>query len=497
MFRKTLLGVLIFIGFSFAQAKTIRIGHITDLHFMAPELLVQKGSAFDSYVMKDRKLLQESPAILNAVVQNLLKEKVDIVLVSGDLTKDGELVSHQGVAKALQPLLDNGVKVLVIPGNHDINNPFALSYLGDTTSAVATVTADDFSRIYGKFGFESAISRDVNSLSYVSEPVEGLRVLCLDGVKYYYNSFISKGASVDTRVTRGILKPETMAWIQSEIAKAKAEHKQLIGMIHHGVVEHFDYESVYAAPYLLDNYVELQRTLMQAGVRVMFTGHFHASDISRVDDRRGNHLYDVETGSIVTYPCPYRVMELSGTNLSIKTKHVEHIDYPYPDSVDFQTYAHRRLEKVVPEILSSYLSHYYQSVSATIPEYAPSFIKVPSEKTLAKMVLKYLTVSGTKLLFANYRGNEQMEVNAKHNRKEFIKDVDKLIADFSMKSSGVLAPLTDEVFKRTEMFRKMKDAAKSIWDNKVEKSYRGKDYKFQDHEPINDLNLDIDLGMLK
>lgn len=479
------------------QANTIRIGHITDLHYMAPELLVVKGSAFDNYVKRDRKLLYDSPAILRAAVQNLLNEKVDIVLVSGDLTKDGELLSHEGVAKTLQPLLDHGVKVLVIPGNHDINNPFALSFYGDTTRAAATVTADDFRQIYGNFGFGSAISKDLNSLSYVSEPVPGLRILCLDGIKYYNNTFISKGDSVDTRVTKGVLKPETMAWIKSEIAQAKAQGKQLVGMVHHGVVEHFDYESVYAAPYMLDNYAELQRLLMNAGVKVIFSGHFHASDISRVDDRFGNHLFDVETGSIVTYPCPYRIMELSGNTLTIQTKHIEKIDTHFSDSLDFQTYAHRKLEKVVPEILSSYLAKYYTAVSTTIPEYTPSFIKVPQEKVLADMVLKYLSTSGTKLLIANFKGNENLADSAVHKRKEFIKDVDELIGDFARKSSGVLAPITSEVFKRTAMFKKLKDASKSIWDNRVEKTYRGRDYKFQLHEPIIDLNLVIDIGKLK
>jgi len=47
------------------------------------------------------------------------------------------------------------------------------------------------------------------------------------------------------------------------------------------------------------------------------------------------------------------------------------------------------------------------------------------------------------------------------------------------------------------MFKKLKDASRSIWDNRVEKSYRGKDYKYQLHEPIDDLNLVIDLGGLK
>jgi len=495
---KPLVAFCLFLCSFLSQANTIRIGQISDLHYMAPELLVVRGSAFDNYVMRDRKLLYDSPAILRAAVQNLLNEKVDIVLVSGDLTKDGELLSHEGVAKTLQPLLDRGVKVLVIPGNHDINNPFALSFYGDTTHAAATVSADDFSKIYGDFGYKSAISKDPNSLSYVSEPVPGLRILCLDGIKYYNNTFISKGASADARVTKGILKPETMVWIRTQIAQAKAQGKQLVGMIHHGVVEHFDYESVLAAPYILDNSAELQRTLLLAGVKVVFTGHFHASDISRVDDRFGNHLYDVETGSIVTYPCPYRIMELSGNTLTIQTKHIEKIDTYSSESINFQRYAQKKLEKVVPEILSSYLAKYYTSVSTTIPEYAPSFIKVPQEKVLADMVLKYLSTSGTTLLLANFRGNENLADSAVHKRKEFIKDVDELIGDFARKSSGVfLAPITSEVFKRTAMFRKLKDASKSIWDNRVEKSYRGRDYKFQLHEPINDLNLTIELGKLK
>jgi len=491
---------LVFCFFSFIfsiQANTIKIGHITDLHYMAPELLIVKGSAFDNYMMRDRKMLYDSPAILRAAVQNLLNEKVDIVLVSGDLTKDGELLSHEGVAKTLQPLLDHGVKVLVIPGNHDINNPFAVKFMGDSTYAAATVSADDFRQIYGDFGYNSAISKDPNSLSYVSEPVPGLRILCLDGNKYYNNTFISKGASADIRVTKGVLKPETMVWLKSEIAQAKAQGKQLVGMIHHGVVEHFDYESVLAAPYILDNSAELQRTFMLAGVRVMFTGHFHASDISRVDDRLGNHLYDVETGSILTYPCPYRIMELSGNKLTIQTKLIEKIDTYSSDSITFQRYAQKKLEKVVPEILSSFLARYYTSVSSTIPKYAPSFIKVPQEKVLADMVLKYLSTSGTMLLLANFRGNENLADSSVFRHKEFIKNVDELIGDFSRKSSGDLALITIEVFKRTAMFRKLKDASKSIWDNKVEKSYRGRDYKYQFHEPINDLNLVIDLGVLK
>ena len=39
------------------------------------------------------KLLKESPAILKTAVDDLLNDSVNIVLVTGDLTKDGELIT--------------------------------------------------------------------------------------------------------------------------------------------------------------------------------------------------------------------------------------------------------------------------------------------------------------------------------------------------------------------------------------------------------------------
>jgi hypothetical protein len=59
--------------------------------------------------------------------------------------------------------------------------------------------------------------------------------------------------------------------------------------------------------------------LAEYGVRVVFTGHFHAQSIagSWWDARDGKttppsprFIFDVETGSLVTYPCPYRLVQL-------------------------------------------------------------------------------------------------------------------------------------------------------------------------------------------
>ena len=38
----------------------IKIAVISDLHVMAPELLVKEGDAFEAYLNRDRKMLRES-----------------------------------------------------------------------------------------------------------------------------------------------------------------------------------------------------------------------------------------------------------------------------------------------------------------------------------------------------------------------------------------------------------------------------------------------------
>ena len=122
---------------------------------MDPSLLKKDGSAFQMYLMQDRKLLAESDAILKQIISELLIEKPDLVLISGDLTKDGELISHLAIIKQLKILEENRIKVLVVPGNHDINNPDAKLFNGDVTEPVATISPENFKSLYADFGYNS------------------------------------------------------------------------------------------------------------------------------------------------------------------------------------------------------------------------------------------------------------------------------------------------------------------------------------------------------
>lgn len=474
----------------FLQAQPLKIGVISDLHYMAPSLLIQDGAAFEKVLHTDRKLLRESPAILKATVENLLNDSVNVVLVTGDLTKDGELISHKEVAEMLRPLLEKGVKVLVIPGNHDINNPFARNFNGSVLKSVATVSAEDFRTIYHQYGFENAISTDSSSLSYVSEPVEGLRVLCIDDCEYYKNTFMSKGSKSNTCITEGYIQPTTIQWILQQIADAKVQGKQIIGMMHHNVVEHFDYEGSIPG-YMTVNNKSIEKQLMAAGMSVIFTGHFHASDIARADDRKGNFLYDVETGSIVTYPCPYRLIGLSGDSMKIETKYIEHPNITLPAGMDFQTYARKELTKRLSAMMNDMVNKSYKNMSSSIPPSLASFFKVPDKQVILDMASKHLTSDAADLILSHYCGNENLMENAANRRDGMLRNMDDFVSDVAKESSGIFAPMTEKYIENRSEMKCMKDLVNSIWNDRVEPEYPDKNDGLQNHQPINDLNLMI------
>ena len=109
----------------------LKIAVVSDIHYLDPSLLTNNaaaGDAFQNYIAADPKLIEYSDPIFRKVIADLKTEKPDILLVPGDLTKDGERVSHESVAHFLAELKSTGIKVFVVPGNHDINNPEARSY---------------------------------------------------------------------------------------------------------------------------------------------------------------------------------------------------------------------------------------------------------------------------------------------------------------------------------------------------------------------------------
>ncbi len=169
---------------------------------MDPSLLdsnAAAGTAFQNYLNQDPKLLQYSALVFKKVMAQLSVAKPDILLVPGDITKDGEKIDHQVMAGFFDKLRDQGIAVYVMPGNHDINNAKAKRYVGNNEYPVAMTSRAEFESIYANFGYRAAIARDTASLSYVVQLQPGLRLISIDanfpgGENYadYANQFLSQ-----------------------------------------------------------------------------------------------------------------------------------------------------------------------------------------------------------------------------------------------------------------------------------------------------------------
>jgi len=153
---------------------------LSDIHVMAPQLLEKRGTAYNNYLSQDPKLLEYSGEVLECLVGEMLQRNPDLVIIPGDLTKDGELVSHQLVVKALSRLRSANIPVVVVPGNHDIDNPEGYYFNGDATRPAERTSPEQFKSLYADFGYNQAYAKDPASLSFVCEPLEGLVLLCID-----------------------------------------------------------------------------------------------------------------------------------------------------------------------------------------------------------------------------------------------------------------------------------------------------------------------------
>lgn len=392
-----------------AQATSINIAVISDVHVMAPSLLIKEGSAFDNYVKHDRKMLKESPALLEELTGQLLKARPQFVLLTGDLTKDGEEVSHHYLVEhCLNPLKEAGIPTLVIPGNHDINNPHAVSFYGDSKERVTCISPEEFAGIYADFGYREALARDKYSLSYVYQLTPEIRILALDACKYEENDFDKDICRHDGRI-----KPETMAFIKSQMADARSKGIRVLGMMHHGLIEHWKYQNKVIPGYVIDDRKKIRKALAKEGLQVLFTGHAHAQDI--VYDKG---IYDIETGSLVSYPSPFRMVTLEDHTLTLHSHTIRSIPYD-TKGADFRQYAR------------AHTAEGFKTVAASMfPDKVPAELKEKAVKLVAEAMSDH------------YQGDETL---TEEKRKE-IKETGKALRKYSFKWSMVFKMVTNSLW---------------------------------------------------
>lgn len=303
---------------SSADTDTLKIAVMSDDHYLSPSM-IRDTADYTTALNSDRKMFAESDAILRTMLDAVRQDKPDVLLISGDLTKDGEQECHKALAKALQQLQRDvpGLKVYVINGNHDIRNADALNFNTADGKAVPATRTDpeDFKRIYDFIYSDPTViatytppaGKEAGGLSYVARPADGYTLVVIDTGRYSADN-TSNGKN--EHETSGAISADLEQWVIAQIKAAKARGDVVLGMQHHGLIAHFDVQPTILPMYLVNDYERLSQEYADAGMSVMFTGHMHAVDIAAKTTDAGNTIYDIETGSGLTYPSPLRFVEL-------------------------------------------------------------------------------------------------------------------------------------------------------------------------------------------
>ena len=348
--KKIYFLLLLFLALSLQAQERVML--IADPHVLASSL-VEEGTAFDNMLQQQRKMLDLSEAAFCALVDTALLHKPSLVLIPGDLTKDGEIASHEVVVAQINKLLAAGINVLAIPGNHDIGGT-AYAYRGAETVAVETLADNAWESTYDMI-YSQALAKDPASHSYVAEPLRGVTVL---GIDASHND------------GEGYLSDESLAWILAQADAAKEKGNMVLAMCHWQVLEHVDDGGVIAeVSARLQAADTVRDALMAHGVRMLLTGHVHINSISTYRDTTGltnDSIIEVSTGSTITYPCPYRWLTIAEDRSSVAVSTAELAALPGHD--DLTTYSRDWMAehvKVLLPVLSVRLYNKAEAVMTT------------------------------------------------------------------------------------------------------------------------------------
>jgi predicted phosphodiesterase len=330
-----------------------KIAVLSDTHVMA-----DNQSATNTF----RKLLTYSNEAFETLMTKFKSEKPDILLITGDMTEDGMQQSHAYVAGWLADLESAGVKVYVIPGNHDLRN----------------LSENDFAVTYQAFGYGEDAVRDANSLSYACEPVPGLVLIGID----------SRNGNNSNELAAG-----TLDWVCTQAEDARKAGKQVIAMMHHPLFPHISGADLFISTYSVGDYETVRNRLADAGIKVILTGHFHVTDNAMDwNADKTKEIYDLNTGSPINYSCDYRMLTLTlggdHPNVVAERKHLKNV----PSLTEEDGYYKMAKEQLMTSTKEKALSEINNKLSSLLGAFASSFVTDDQKEKLAELAARIFVI---------------------------------------------------------------------------------------------------------
>lgn len=289
--------------------KPISFYLVTDTHYFETSLGAE-GKAYEEHMKREQYLLRESGPIASSTFEHIAKDKeTEIVLIAGDLTKNGEIESHKSFIKELYKLKDSGKRIYVITAGHDYGKSFA--FKNDERIEAEGADFNALPEMYKDFGYGEAIAFDEPTHSYVAQLADGVRLLgiCCD--------------SLDQ--PKGAMDERHLAWTKEQLDKAKADNCNVIAMCHYPIIPSVPvFDLVGDAK--IKEWRKIASFLADNGVELILTGHMHIQSINEFYSEKGNRLIDICTACLPGSPAQYRKITID-ENSVMKVSSIEIGDF--------------------------------------------------------------------------------------------------------------------------------------------------------------------------
>ena len=315
-----------------------RVITASDLHYLAPSL-TDHGALFTELVDNaDGKLMRYIEELTDAFLNEVIAQKPEALILTGDLSFNGETASHEALAEKLRAVEAAGVPVLVVPGNHDLDNASAAAFSGESSSRVPSASAEDFRRIYAAFGYDGALSEDPDSLSYAAALNDTTRVLMLD---------------FNTRHDPCGISRKNLKWVKAQLEDARRAGVHVLAAGHQNLFQ----QTMFREGYVIAGAEKLAALFRDFDVPLYLSGHLHCQHW-----KTEKGLTEIATSALSVSPCQYGVLTCDKSGIHYETRETdvsaraESLRKTDPALRDFASYAadyfDARGRRQVPENLA-------------------------------------------------------------------------------------------------------------------------------------------------
>lgn len=317
----------------------MKLTFIADTHYYSKKLGCS-GKAYELRSGSDQKCLAETGDIIDSAFACIAESDTDAVFILGDVSNDGEMISHTEFREKLYEL-KKFKPVYLITATHDWccdENP--RRFEGENVfNDVEVMKSSDLPKFYKEFGPDDSIDSFITKIGTVCYTVQlenNVRVLALNDDK---NDNDHAGYT-----------EECWQWIENQIANAKRDNQLLIGIQHHLLIPHIS-PLITGGSTCVENREYVASRLADAGLKYMFVGHSHIQATDEFVSQKGNRITEVNVGSLCGYPAP--IANVIVNDDKTVTYNIEHLkEFKFNGkTVDAQTFLAKHATDVIFRVL--------------------------------------------------------------------------------------------------------------------------------------------------